>query len=511
MSASTFSANNTRNQLSRLIHSLNKGEKRNFKLYVKRGGKSGSANFVRLFDLLDRVNCPNDEQLRTRLGVSASALVGLKHRLYQEVLSSLRLIHVRKEIDIELREQLDFTRILYGKGHYLDALRTLERARVKALQHSQDLLHLEILEFQKLIEARHVTLSRQVKNKMEELLNDSERRCYSVLDTSGLFSLNIQIHGHYINHGHGRTPQQRAANQRYWNELQPERVDRITSPTTFTQKANRQQAMMWFRYIQLDFSTALAAAEAAYNLFSIEPRQRVMDPDLYLRCLYYSAMLAYLNEDVTLLDRRTELITAFITDKDIRLNANSQRIGRTYSWLAAFNGHFLSGRYAPALKLARTVTAELRLHSAPGGGINDQRRGLFLYKIAAAHFLNGDPTTALDFLNEIINMRSTLFRDDLLINTRLLHLLCHYELNNRSLLEYHLTALRRLLRRSRESARVHELIVVTLGRLLATPQAEYQPILRAARETTAYLRRDPFERKAMLYLDLGRWLDRLSA
>ena len=40
------------------------------------------------------------------------------------------------------REQLDFARILYGKGMYMQALKILERIKQTALEHQQDILHL---------------------------------------------------------------------------------------------------------------------------------------------------------------------------------------------------------------------------------------------------------------------------------------------------------------------------------------------------------------------------------
>ena len=90
-------------------------------------------------------------------------LSNLKRHLYKQILISLRLIYIQKNIDIQIREQLDFARILYGKGLYMQSLKLLERIKRTALEHHQDVLHLEILEFQKMIEARHITRSRMVE------------------------------------------------------------------------------------------------------------------------------------------------------------------------------------------------------------------------------------------------------------------------------------------------------------------------------------------------------------
>lgn len=492
-----------KHQLWRLIKSLQKSEKRNFKIFATRAGGSSESKFVRLFDVLDRMDSPDDALVMKKMHLSPGQLSNLKRHLYQELLTSLRLIHIKKEIDIEIREQIDFVRILYGKGHYLDALRTLERAKTKAIEHNQDLLQLEIIEFQKLIEARHITLSRQVDNKMDLLLNESAERSYSFLNTSELFNLNIQIHGRYIEKGHSRTEEDVKNNESFWRNIQTRRVDRETVSSTFHQKINRFQSAMWYHYIQLRLEDGLEAAQNAAALFQLSKQMIFKDPDLYLRCLYYVTALGFLTQDVKLVSRYTDRLGRFLEDPHIQLNTNSRRIGKTYHYLAKHNLYLLEENYLEAYALSQQILKEYR------SGVfrpNNNRWGLFLYKQAAACFLVNEYDEALDYLNEIINMKSGLLREDLLINSRLLHALCNYELANHSLVDYHLTSLSRLLRRSREAAEIHRLGVAGLRRLIKTPlgeRAEVYPIFLDKINQEAAI---PFEAKALCYLDLRLWL-----
>lgn len=490
-------------QLWRLIKSMTKAEKRNFKLFAKRGGATQTNKFIKLFDVLDRMAQPDDGIVMKRLTLSPVQFSNLKQHLYQQLLTSLRLIYIVKEIDIEIREQIDFTRILYGKGHYLDALRTLERAKAKAVTHNQDLLHLEILEFQKLIEARHVTLSLQEDNKLDVLLNESARRCFSVLDTSELFSLNIQIHGYYIEKGHSRTPKQLVEAETFWLDIQTQRIDRITSTNTFNQKVNRFQAVMWFRYIQLDFAAALASALEAYTLFSLSQQMIFMDSDLYLRCLYYVTMFAYLNKEEKTVVRYLDKIKKFLKDQHLQLNENSRMIGAVYLNMANYHLHFLRGDVQEAIKLGASISLA---HNAGEFHPNQHRWGLFLYKYAAALFLSEAYDEALDQLNKIINMKTSIFREDLLISTRLLHAICNVELGNHTLVDSHLTGLSRLLRRSREAAECHRLAVTSLRRLINLPASEHQAVYEALQNSLLELTDLPFEQKALNYLNLEAWL-----
>ncbi|MTB51380.1 hypothetical protein [Lewinella sp. W8] len=485
-----------------MIKSLNKAEKRNFKLYATRAGSTVDSKFIQLFNVLDRLPEPNDAQARKKMGMTAGQYSNLKRHLYQQLLTSLRLIFINKEIDIELREQLDFTRILYGKGHYLDALRTLERAKAKAVEHNQDLLHLEILEFQKLIEARHITLSRQIHNKMDLLLNESAERSYSVLNTSELFNLNIQIHGRYIENGHSRSPEEAAENEEFWKQIQTRRVDRETITSTFHQKINRFQAAMWYHYIQLNFTDGLEASLNAYTLFKLSPQMVVKDPDLYLRCLYYVVVFSFLDDRADLVRKFTGRLEDFLANEDILLNENSQFIGRIYRELARYNLYFITDNVDRARALSIGLQNDyLERTFVP----NDHRWGLFLYKAAIAAFLDKDYGGALDNLNDIINMKGGTLREDLLINARLLHVLCNFELGHHSLVDYHLTNLSRLLRRSRESAEVHRIAVTGLRRLLRTPPAETAQVYESLDEAFSAVADHPFERKALKYLNLIQW------
>lgn len=492
-----------KHQVYRLIKSLTKAEKRNFKLFATRAGATTDNKFIRLFDAIDKSTTPDDDTLLKRVGITSSKLSNLKRHLYQQVLTSLRLIHISKEIDIELREQIDFTRILYGKGHFLDALRLLERAKDIAVKHNQDLLHLEILEFQKMIEARHVTLSRQVSNKMDLLLQESDECNESVVNTSKIFSLNIQLHGLYIEHGHSRTEAEQLDNQNFWVQAQKEIVSKGPSDYTFNQKVNRFQASMWFHYIQLNFSAALEDALEATTCFALEKRMTVKDPDLYLRCLYYVIMFGYLNGQETTVRRNLAHMERFLNSENILLNQNTQHIGDVYRNLSKFNLLFMTAEYKEAYNFGRKLQAK---YKAGKFVPNSHRWALFLYKCAASCFLTQYYDEALDYLNEIINMRSGIFREDLLINTRLLHALCNFELTNYTLVDYNLSSVNRLLNKSEETAEVHRITVTGLRRLLKVPAAEREEVYEKMRNEITAVAEQPFEQKALAYLDLNWWL-----
>src|ERR1700740_313826 len=99
--------NRSTDTLFQLIKSLEKSEKRNFKLYVTRNSASEDLKIVQLFDALDKMD-EYDEAilLKKNESIKKQQLSNLKAHLYKQILSSLRLID-EKSIDITLNDQMD--------------------------------------------------------------------------------------------------------------------------------------------------------------------------------------------------------------------------------------------------------------------------------------------------------------------------------------------------------------------------------------------------------------------
>src|ERR1700749_1155556 len=116
--------------LFQLIKSLEKSEKRNFKLYITRNSGSEELKSVQLFDALDKMD-EYDEAvlLKKNETIKKQQLSNMKAHLYKQVLSSLRLINDDRNIDITLHEQMDHARILYNKGLYLQSLKVLDKIK----------------------------------------------------------------------------------------------------------------------------------------------------------------------------------------------------------------------------------------------------------------------------------------------------------------------------------------------------------------------------------------------
>ena len=138
-----------RHGLHRLIHSLSKAQKRHFKLYVgEKGGKP--ANYMRLFEAIDRQPEGDDESLSRRLRGTRMLkhLASEKNYLFELILKAMRPFDADKSVDGRLRAYLQDIEFLH-RVHLLDlAMKRVRKARKEAERFEKYLALLELLEWE---------------------------------------------------------------------------------------------------------------------------------------------------------------------------------------------------------------------------------------------------------------------------------------------------------------------------------------------------------------------------
>ena len=184
-----------------LIKSMQKSDKRAFKLYINRSGNREGMKVVKLFDALDKMPEYDEDTLLMKVPeISKSQLSNAKSHLYRQILSSFRVIQTPHNVDMQIRELLDYTRILYNKGLYQQCLKTLEKAKGLAKGASRNHLYLEVQEFEKVIEAQFIT--RSIEDRAELLTEEVNNVLNIVKKTHEFSNLALRLYGLYIKIGH---------------------------------------------------------------------------------------------------------------------------------------------------------------------------------------------------------------------------------------------------------------------------------------------------------------------
>ena len=481
---------------------MTKAEKRNFKLYANRTQSNNTLRFIQLFDVLDKQTEYDEAAVFKKIPkLNKSQLANLKRHLYKQILTSLRLIHIQKKVDIQIREQIDFARILYGKGLHLQSLRLLDRIKPIAIENNQDLLQLEIIEFQKLIEERHITRSRAVKNKVERLIEEAAMRSSITNNRCLLSNLKIKIHGLYIQVGHVKNEKDLFYVKSFFESAKKGVQNKGLS---FFEKVYLSQSHVWYNYILLDFKNCGKHAIDWVHLFEKSPNMIEKDPDLYMRGLHYVLTSLFNLKDYDRFVIYLQRFEAFMKKEGKNLSEISQTIAFLYLYTARINKHYLEGTFKEGLKMVPAIKKNIKRYEQT---IDVHRVMVFYFKIAYLYFANGDPETALDYLNEIINLKAGHLREDIQSYSRLLQLICHFELGHYELLPYLADSTQRFLEKMKELNRAQEETLRFLRSTINKVAHEQQTAFADFYKNLQKISRDRFEKRSFLYLDTLTWAE----
>ena len=489
-------------QLFTIIKSLTKAEKRNFRLYVQRLQSNEDVLYVRLFDLLDKMDEYDEEYVLDRMDeIPKAQFVNIKRHLYTQVLKSLRLIHENIE-SIKVREQIDFAHILYSKGLYLQAFKLLDRVKQMLPEGGHDLLRLEIIEFQKFIEERHITRSRKKAGKVQALLIESENQESRVSNLVLLSNLKIKIHGWYIETGHVRDQKDHFTVREYFeSELRKVR----TTDLSVTEEIYLQQSYMWYYYILLDFERCHEHAGKWVKAFDENPSHKVEDPVLYMRGISYQLTSLYSLRDYKRYLKVLEKFEQYIQSHEKYFDMTGQIISFLYLYTAKINRHFLEGSFREGLLLVPEIN---RLIKKYGRFIDIHRIMVFNYKTAWLYLGSGQPGQSIEFLNKILNLQSAgHLRTDIQCYARLMHLMAHFELKHYNLLEHLVEQVGRFFSKMRDLNEVQIALLNFFRNNLDVKKQDLNHNLQVLRKDIVRLEKNPFEGRTFHHLDIIAWID----
>ena len=491
--------NRNTDTIFQLIKSLEKSEKRNFKLYVKRNSSAEELKIVQLFDALDKMdNYDEDTLLRKNKSIKKQQLSNIKAHLYKQLLSSLRLIDDKNNIDIQLHEQLDFARILYNKGLYVQSLRVLDKLKETARNYYQMIPELQAIVFEKKIEVLHIT--RSMENRAEELSKESDILHYRLSQISKLSNLALELYGWYIKHGHARDEKDVHAVKIFFDTNLPEyEIDNML----FFEKLYLYQSFCWYGFILQDLLMYYRYTQKWVDLFNQYPQMKRIETGQYIKGLH-NLTSAHLNlnnyENFT---NTLEEFEAFAQSEDSLLNNNNRIQTFLYLNIARINKHFLEGTFDDGLKLIPYIEENLEKYKLH---LDRHRTLVFYYKIACLYFGSGDNEKAITYLNKIINWKVDL-RTDLQCYARLLRLIAHYEMKNYDILEHLIKSTYRFMAKMKNLTTVEEEIFKFLRKSFALSPTKIIPAFKSLKEKLERLEGNPLESRSFMYLDIIAWLE----
>lgn len=485
--------------LFQLIHSLEKSEKRNFKLYIKRSSNNEDLKVIELFDAMDKLNDYDETLLLKKLSsIKKPQLSNIKTHLYKQLLASLRLIKSSESIDLQLHEQLDYARILYNKGLYLQSLKILERVKELAITFNQDSFLIQIISLEKKIENLYIT--RSMHDRAERLTNEAlevnERRQQITM----LSNLALHLYSWYIKKGHARIEKDQKDIEQFLHDNLPANAFDLNG---FYAKLYLYQSFSWYTFIRQDFLMYYRYTQKWVDLFTVQPNMITVETAHYIKGMHNLLNALYIVKNHEKFELTLNDFKAFALTPVANMYDNNRIQTFVYISAASLNQHIMAGTFKSGLRLIPDIEEKLDLYHSY---IDTHRILVFNYKIANLYFGAGDFEKSIDYLNKIINGDLDL-RLDLQCYARLLHLLAHYELGNYDLMQYLVKSVYRFMQKMENQTVVEKEMMKFLRESLQKSPSEVKDDFKLFLEKIKKFETSRFETRAFSYFDIVAWIE----
>ncbi len=492
-------ANRFMDSLFQLIHSLQKSEKRNFKLYIKRSSGKEDLKIIQLFDAIDKLNEYDEKALLKKLpDITKTQLANLKTHLYKEVLASLRLIKTTDSIDMQLHEQLDYARILYNRGLYLQSLKILEKVKELSQAYFQDSLLGQAISLEKKIETLHITRSMRDRpdRLTEEALEINERR----KNITKLSNLALQMYSWYVKYGHARNEEEEKKVKKYFVQNLPSNARTLTG---FYECLYLYQSSCWYAFICQDFLKYYRYAQKWIDLFDEHSEMITVETGHYIK-----GMHNILNANFDLRNYKgfaaaLKRFEEFAATPVASQHENFKVQTFIYLYTAKINQHFMHGTFKEGLSIVPYIEGRLHEYQLY---FDNHRVLVFNYKIATLYFGSGDYATCIDYLQRIINDNVDL-RYDIQCYARLLHLLAHYEMGNFDIMDSLIKSVYRFMTKMETITIIEEEIFKFLRNSFKLSRRELKPEFEKLLNKIKQFEKSRFETRSLAYLDIISWLE----
>ncbi len=458
------------NKLYRLIHSLSGPEKRYFK--VAAGGQMGKDNkYLLLFDAIEQQPEFDDEALKLRIygtaEIQSRKYSELKAYLYEMLLKSLQSYDEKTSVAYRLKHHLLSVRVLFRRSLFQDCQEQLQKARKLAEKYEQFQALLEILEWEKQIAYTRSDID--FLDRELQRIETEEQRLQQQLQTiaayrNTFFRLLVRIRKGPSRNGEAAGELHKIIDTPLLKE--PELADSHQARILY------YRTLTVFQYAQGNIQLFYEYSKELIKLMEHKPHYLKEDASEYISAIsnliVACGRLGKYDELKRMLEKLRKVRPL---NQDDELKIHRQFYQNKFS-LCITTGDFKEGYHALNAHLKEVQQFDQALF----------RRSSFYHFYFYISFGAGAYDDALQYLNEWLDLNSTVERQYLQSAARILNLIVHFELGNYELLESLIRSTYRFLKKRGQLQEVERLTIAFIR------QAVEAPSKRELREAYASLK-----------------------
>ena len=485
--------------LFRLIKSLSKSEKRQFKLYVNRLESNNDKKFIALFDLLDKMSVYDEQKIANSKIVKREQLSNVKSHLYKQILVSLRLSISSTNKRLQLREQLDYVYILYNKGLYEQSLQMLQRVKVQAIKLDEIATEFQAIEFEKAVQTQY--LSKTSFDYVSEIATKSKQIASHNQVIAKLSSLALLLYAKNVHYGYVK-------NDKEFKDIttffESHIVEINLDNTGFSESFWYYKSHLLYSILVQDLLSAYKFSNKWVELFYMSPDMIELHPVFFIRGHQHLFEILYLLKYMSKFKMALERFEATLAKPSFPKNHNIS----PYIFMGRYNNkinfHFLEGSFEEAIPLIPDVLNGVVQHADQ---LDQHHIMVLYYKIACIYFGAGNLQKCIEYLQFIISDKSLRVHQDLMCFSRVLNVVAHYEAGLDYELETQVKQTYKFLLKMDELQAVQKEMIRFMRSLTDIYPNELKQAFRRLHTSLKYFENDPYEKRSFLYLDILSWLE----
>jgi len=486
----------------RLIRSMDRAEKRYFKLYAGRHSVAGQNNAQLLFDAIGTMEVYDESILLKKFKREAFAkhFAITKRRLYEQILQSLDAYHANSSADAKLHRLLHQVELLYGKALYEDAEKILNSTHKLARQLDNQAALIIVLQWERrLIETANYC--RSSLKELDRIAVESAAVIEEQTELDQLWDLKSRVLIELYRQGQTRS----AASKKELSHVLKHPMLRKDPETLRTARGK-----FLFHHIKSAAAFANGGLDdckqhltANFALLTNERERFEDEPSLVISTLsnliYVHVRLGLYDDAFSLLDRFRTIPAEWempeTEDLDLKLFSTSTSLELTI--------HAQMGAFDKAVELVPCVKRGLTHHNER---ISPVRKAGFFYQLAYAYFGADQPDKALKWSNRLLNDVHIDDSAEIICFGRVLNLMAYIELDKTEQIPY---ALRSTERYFATRQRAYKFEPYFLELMHALMKAKSVTALREAYQhyydMLLPLEHDPLEHAVFDHLDPIAW------
>lgn len=491
----------TSDQLHKLIHALNKQEKRHFKIFAGRHTIGDENNYVMLFDAIERMREYDEDALlkkfRDELFINNFSIT--KGRLYEAILRSLDVFHHKSSVDAQLWKELHYAEILYKKTLYDQCAKRLKSARRLAEKYEKYAVLVQVHSLEKSL-AEKDSYAGMTDEHIMEILKEDLVIADHINTYNDLWNVKSRLFMMLNTKGRARGMEQ------------IEEFKKLIDASLGNKSPENLNVWSRFMYHHTYSAYYFAISDAenchyhlAANVDLIESNTEIFndEPNVYFGVLtnliYVCSRLKRYSEVLTNLNKLRalpeKLDTARNEDLEMKLFASAYSLE-----LTLYNS---IGRFDKAVALVPKIAEGLERFD---GRISKLREAHFCMSCAVALYGDGKLQQSLRWTSRLLNDTSIGKNEWIFAVAQVFSLILHIELDHRDLIPYTARSVQRYLKTRNRSFQFENVFLKFTEKVVKTADnTEMGPLYAELNSQLQNLEKDQFEKSAFEYFDFPAW------